>query len=357
MAFIARPTALNPPETPQIDSALLARYLAGECAPGEQVAVTRWLESDPAHRHQLDTMRQAFDLAGARSAPTFDVDEMRHALAVQVSRDQGAARAFTPRRRRWPVPVAVSFAAAALVFVAFWVSARRPPAVEPVWREVVTQHSQRADVYLSDGTRVQLAPETRLRFASPMPDTARDVYLDGRALFTVTHDSLRPFRVRTSAGVAEDLGTRFDVRHYAGDTLLHVVVAEGLVALGQSAGTRDRPILRAGDRGTLAPSGLVEVRHGVDVSREIGWAAGRLSFEAIPLRDAIRELRRYYDREFVIADSALGSLRLTASFANEPASEVTRVIALTLELHYDVRGKTVTFSRRVPKRRVPHQDD
>jgi transmembrane sensor len=238
---------------------------------------------------------------------------------------------------------AAALGAAAAVFV--FMSHRSASSAKlnlPDWRDVATTQAQRADVYLSDGTHVLLAPESRLRFTSPFSDTARDVLLDGRALFEVKHDSIRPFRVRTAGGITEDLGTRFDVRQYAGDSLLRVVVAEGRVAMSREHTSR-RVKLGPGDLGTVGASGHIAITHGVDVEREISWSSGHLAFEGVPLRDATRELRRYYNMDFVLADSAVGARRLTALFANEAPSEVARVIALSLELRYQMRGTTVTF--------------
>lgn len=335
----------------RMNDATLARFLSGEASPQEQVEVRRWLGSHPDRQRELERLETAWRLSAARSAPEFDIEAMRHRLRSRASdpRHSMPGYAFAPRRA-WPIPMAVAgVVAAGAAFLFMAARAQRPErSLAPVvleWREVTTDRSQRADVYLSDGTRVLLAPESRLRFTSPLADSVRDVVLEGHALFDVKHDSLRPFRVRTTGGVAEDLGTRFDVKQYAGDTVLKVVVAEGLVALS-GTDRNGQVTLRPGDLGTLGPSGRVAVRHGVDVAREIAWATGRLSFEAVPLRDAIRELRRYYELEFVIASSEAGARRLTASFSSEPPSEVVRVISLSLDLNYRIRGKTVVFTPR-----------
>jgi transmembrane sensor len=326
------------------DDAALAAYLSGECSPEEQLAIRRWLESDPANERELNRLRDVWQLASARSAPAFDIEGMRHNLAVKTGGARHAARPFKSHNP-WKIPtIAVVSAAAAAVFFFVAVRSRQPANLGSAqWREVATTQAQRADVYLSDGTHVLLAPESRLRFTSPLSDTARDVQLEGHALFEVEHDSQRPFRVRTTGGVIEDLGTRFDVRHYAGDSLLRVTVAEGRVAMS-SAQTKTPVQLGAGDLGMLATSGQLDVRHHVDVARAIGWSNGRLSFDAVPLRDALRELRRYYAADFVLTDSTVGGRRLTASFADEPLSEVASVIAVSLDLKHHIRGKTVTFA-------------
>jgi ferric-dicitrate binding protein FerR (iron transport regulator) len=67
----------------------------------------------------------------------------------------------------------------------------------------------------------------------------RTLELEGEAVFTVAHESTRPFAVRTSRAVATDLGTCFVVRAYLDDPNTDVVVAEGQVAVtagGQADG-------------------------------------------------------------------------------------------------------------------------
>jgi transmembrane sensor len=334
------------------DDATLARYLSGECSPEKQLAIRRWLENDSANERQLNRIRDAWQLASARTAPAFDIEGMRHNLAVKTGGVRRKSRSFKRAQSIWRIPTAAAAALVAAAAVFFFVSVKSGRSAHSGfadWREITTTQAQRADVYLSDGTHVLLAPESRLRFMSPLSDTGRDVMLDGHALFEVKHDSSRPFRVRTAGGVVEDLGTHFDVRQYAGDSLLRVVVAEGRVAM---SGTHldNRVHLEAGDLGILGSSGKVDVRRGVDVAREIGWSSGHLSFEAVPLRDVIRELRRYYAMEFVLADSAAGARRFTGSLADETPSEVASVIALSLDLKHQMRGKTVTFALRERQR-------
>jgi ferric-dicitrate binding protein FerR (iron transport regulator) len=89
----------------------------------------------------------------------------------------------------------------------------------------------RPSLRLSDGTLVSLAPGTTLRTPSNYGTRDRIVEPEGEAVFTVTHDVSRPFAMRAPRVVATDLGTRFAVRAFAGDSTTDVVVAEGVVAV------------------------------------------------------------------------------------------------------------------------------
>ena len=65
---------------------------------------------------------------------------------------------------------------------------------------------------LSDGTQVAINAESKLRYPIRFDSISRNVYVSGEAYFKVAHDASRPFRVHTSKGVIELLGTEFNVR-------------------------------------------------------------------------------------------------------------------------------------------------
>ena len=105
--------------------------------------------------------------------------------------------------------------------------------------EYSTPRARRADFLLKDGTHVLLSVDSRLRVPADYGVSDRRVYLEGEAYFEVKHDSAARFLVHTDHAVTEDLGTRFDVRAYRGDSVMRVVVAEGRVAVrGNGGGSR-----------------------------------------------------------------------------------------------------------------------
>jgi transmembrane sensor len=183
-----------------------------------------------------------------------------------------------------------------------------------------------------------LAPKSRVRYATDYGRAHRDVYLDGEAYFQVSPDSQRPLRVHTASSVTEDLGTAFVVAAYADQRAIEVVVAEGRVALWQGSEPSARPalVLEARDLGRLDPNGVAVLQRGVDIGRRLAWTTGgALGFDGEPLSDVVAALERWYDVEIHLADSALGSRRLTATFTNEPIDLVLQRTALTLGLRVE----------------------
>jgi transmembrane sensor len=328
-----------------IDSAILARYLHGECGPDETAAVERWIAADPAHAATVADLRAAFNQVTD--------DALWRSIAAEIERP--APRVASPtvgrihpappapklwtaeRRGLWP---AIRAVAAVLVLAAGAVVTYRSGVLTPPqqFREFASAPASRVTVTLRDGTQIVLGPSTRLRVPGDFGAAARDVELDGEASFAVVHDADHPFAVRTSRAVVRDVGTTFSVRAYVGDAEQRVVVSEGQVALGAvTLGARDLAAVNA--------AGLVTVRHGVDVSRYAAWTQGQLVFEDTPLREVTAELGRTYDLDVTLADSTLGKELVTASFTDQSVDEVLRVVTHVVGATYRRTGRTVVIRR------------
>jgi transmembrane sensor len=220
-------------------------------------------------------------------------------------------------------------------------------------REIVTRRGERAVLDLPDGSRVVIAPESRLRIPSTYRLAAgpRDVYLDrGDAVFTVEHDAARPFRVTTAYGVAEDLGTEFLVTADTATPAMQVVVVAGEVGLSRptvSRGSRRRqPLitLGAGELGRIDATGNATVSVNVQTTSYVAWASGTLVFDRTRLDEAIRTLGRWYDLDIRLADSALASRRVTATIRHQSAPRVLEAMAMSLDLRLTQQGATFILS-------------
>lgn len=332
----------------------LARYFAGECSRIELRRFEQWLAEQPARQELVDQLRAAWRAFGEmpQESQPFDTQaawaKVSDGIGHQVRSSQAPVLRLTVNRQTAASRTVRRAAVAATLLLAFgtgsWAVLRErvaDPAVASQMREVATRPGQRAEVYLSDGTRVTLGAASRLRFSAPLGKTSRDIYLEGEAIFEVIHDPKWPFFVRTAHAVTEDLGTRFGMRAYAADSMVTVAVTEGKVALG-----RDRQpgaVLGPGDLGRLTASGRLETRRGVPLDEYLGWADGRLVFTDTPLSDVLPQIARWHDIDVRVRGLSADTLFLTATFTTESADELLRYIALTLDVGYERRGRIVTL--------------
>ena len=319
--------------------ASILRYLTADCSAEEGAAIEARLSSDPAFAKEVELVRQVWQLteSASTSRPVerawadlrARLHEQSHKAPTSESRARFAPGLSQPGR----ISRVAALAAAVIVVAGAGLVARHADrtrssaaAVSPAIREYATARGERADLRLSDGTRVMLGAASVLRVPAAFTNGSREVTLDGTAYFDVAHDSLRPFRVRTAHGVAEDLGTSFVVTAYPETRGMRVAVESGIVALSRSLASHDRLLLKPGDLGRVDTGGAVRGESG-DVAAALARTKGQLVFRAKPLADAVLELERWYDIEIRLVTPALGRVPLSATIRDEGPLETIRFIA------------------------------
>jgi transmembrane sensor len=228
-----------------------------------------------------------------------------------------------PRVQEWlassPAPRArshVRWAAAAAVLLTIGIVSTiaylqlRPPHYE-------TAIGEQRDVLLPDGSRITLNTDTAVTVH--YTDAARRIDLErGEAVFSVKHDTKRPFDVTAGETLTRALGTEFNVDMRR--DRISVSVIEGVVrvsAIGD-AGTNEPPGVAALTKGRTA-----EMRRGdgriaetaADLNRIHAWRARRLEFSDTPLPDALAEFNRYSTAHVVIGTPELQSVRVSGVFS------------------------------------------
>jgi transmembrane sensor len=336
----------------ELSDALLARYLAGECSADETREIERWADEAPAHRARLDELRRIW--SARRPIQFGDTQE----IWSNVQRTMRAGRRrplrlvgdrVLKREYRWWNTHIAAIAAAVLMIATsaaiLHIAARASNAPESVaMREYATTRGQRATITLLDGTRVELGVDSRLQVAS-FESGRREVRLSGEAVFSVVHDSARPFLVRAGNGVTQDLGTEFAVRAYPADSQVTVVVVSGRVALREDAdSTRAPAVLDAGQLGRLDRDGRTHVTRGIDPSLYLAWTKGQLVFRDAKLGDVATQLERWFDVEIRVSDPSLAARRVTATVNVQSLDDVLAAVTFPLGIRFTRTGRVIELA-------------
>jgi transmembrane sensor len=341
-------------QLPDDDFDRLARHLAGESSPSERVETEQWIAADPARRAATEELAEAWRVAGG--AHRVDVEMGWQRLSGRLASTPESAKLLQFRQRRswWRdnarlVPLAAAallVAGAAILWPVTRRSAHRSAADTGEMLTFNTATGQRRNVDLSDGTHVSLGVASELRVLAGYGKGAREVALTGEATFTVTHDRARPFRVHAGRAVIEDLGTEFAIRSYGSDAVVRVAVVSGSVSVRRGSSQTVGATLARADVAVVADTGEVSVARGQDVGPYLAFARGRLVFDRTPLTEVAAELQRWYGVDVRLRDASLGALHYTntGGFENESLDEVLRVIAASLNLRYEQRGRLVEFT-------------
>ena len=354
-----------PPPDDSADWEAIARYFAGESTPDEANAVRQGLEAHPSEAAALNALSATTARLPSATPPGLDVEaalrrvaERRDAANVLSIDGRRTASRTGPRTtmpaRRWQ-PFALPAAAAAVLLIGgglWWHSAQtrgytNGPASAATF---ATAAGKRDSVRLADGTRVLLAPESRLTVAAGYGTTVREVELTGEAYFDVHHDAARPFLVRAGGAAIRDIGTTFTVRATGRDSV-RVAVTSGSVSLGAiDAMPNAGVVLQPGDAATYAPGQQTVVQRGGAAEPDTAWTSGRLVFREAPVSAVRTELRRWYGIDLVI-DSSFASRHLSMTLEGETPDQVLQVIALSLGATVERRGGTAIITPAAPRPR------
>lgn len=153
---------------------------------------------------------------------------------------------------------------------------------------------------LSDGTRVMLNSDSRLKFPQSFSGDTREVYLEGEGFFQVAKDTAKPFIVHCEEYAVRVLGTTFNISAYRNDEVSMTTLVEGRVNIecGNTV-----VALTPGLMATVADS-KVTTRE-VNVDSYISWTKDQFSFSEERLEDLLKKISRWYDVEFLFDDDEI----------------------------------------------------
>jgi transmembrane sensor len=252
-----------------------------------------------------------------------------------------------PAIRVWQIAALVLFAAGVAVFQNFWNRAPIPPAAPTL---IATTVGQRAETRLPDGTRVILAPATKLTVSPDFATGKRELTLEGEAYFDVAPDPARPFTVKSAYAVVQDLGTAFAVRSYSDDPETRVSVRTGRVRVSAeaAAGSQPQPAvdLVAGDGAHVDAHTRVIRRTTGDTANALAWLNGDLVFEHAKVSEVVAELGRWYDLEIhVLGASVLGQHLSFRLASGATASDAIATLASLTATRFHRDGRVVTLKK------------
>lgn len=197
---------------------------------------------------------------------------------------------------------------------------------------------------LSDGTKVFLNSETKLRYPVAFADNAtRKVeLLYGEAYFEVTPSSEHNgnhFMVISRNQEIDVIGTEFNVKSYKEEFLIKTTLVEGQVRVGNKI---ESLVLKPNEQSQFdLKTNKIKVSQ-IDVYNEISWKRGVFSFKNTSLKQIMKVLSRWYDVDFEYQDDAKSETKFNGSFRKKQRiQEILSIIEKTNEATFNINGKKI----------------
>ena len=314
---------------------------------GERQAFTAWIQASPENYRVFLHVAQQWDR----------MDSLSRLADLFPEFPESGSRS-SKRQPPWKLVSAAAVALAILVTVIVagpW-AARVPqdlsqPLLSGLPPENLFQTSigEQSSVTLPDGSVLTLNTNSLVR--AEFTSGIRAVYLQkGEVFVQVAPDESRPFRVYAEDNFIEAVGTEFSVE-ITGDQLVELIVSEGKVLVSamppeyessqtraQASSGNENLAVEAGEQARLGgDSKTVETIDPEDIAVKLSWRGGNLVFRGERLADAISEIERYTQVEFVILDDELKSVRVAGLFK---AGDVQGLL-VTLRENFNISSEQI----------------
>jgi transmembrane sensor len=182
-------------------------------------------------------------------------------------------------------------------------------------------------VQLADGSSVRLDTGSHMRVR--YDGNRRLITLDqGQALFTVAHDTIRPFVVDAGAAQVRAVGTVFDVRREAGGEVRVTLVSGAVDVTGGEGREAERMV--AGHQARVTASAVRTMA--IDTASATSWVEGRVVFRDTPLRQAVFEVNRYLTDKIELDAPALENESVNGVFRTGDRDAFVSAAAAALDL-------------------------
>jgi transmembrane sensor len=205
----------------------IKRFFEGKCDARDVAIVQAWLKENPAKLKEY---------MGAEEWEDF---QPGHVLSPDISgklwnniNKKPASPAVHHSYFRWMAAAASVLLVAGLSWL--FILQKQKASITGAGTVAITKNifnntPQKMTLALSDGSTVELLPNSTLSYPENFNAAKRDVILNGEANFNIAKDAARPFAVHSNSVLITVLGTRFTVNSYEANNAAKVILHEGSV--------------------------------------------------------------------------------------------------------------------------------
>jgi transmembrane sensor len=221
---------------------------------------------------------------------------------------------------------------------------------EVSYHTVHTPKGGQFKIVLPDGTRVWLNSASTLQFPTRFDSGARKVKLTGEGYFEVekwqggaTQSQSRFIIDVGGRETVEVLGTHLNIKAYEEESVIQTTLLEGSVKLSKT-GTHHTQLLKPGQQSVYNSDTGYLVDSDIDVEKSVSWKNGVFSFERADIKSIMRQIERWYDVT-VVYEGDIPTRLFNGGISKYSDLEDLLVILEANDIHFDVKGRTITVKR------------
>jgi len=215
--------------------------------------------------------------------------------------------------------------------------------VDAIWQEINNSSASIREVQLPDLSVVSLYPSSSIKFNRKFNGKFRDVYLDGKAKFKVSHNRKRPFSVFAGDLKTTALGTSFTINTNAPQKRVSVKLHTGKIVVKNT--NYPQPPTYISTVGSVLiynPETRIAAVNKINrplksVQQELIRKGNSIEVRNIPLGKVMELLKENYHVQVQVRDADIDQISYTGTvnIEKETVEQVLQVICLINNLTFD----------------------
>lgn len=261
-----------------------------------------WLGASDKNRQEYEEIKSIYDEREAH----VDLNDGWARLSLKMAKQDAARRKV--KRLKWIAGIAATLC---LMLIAGIVLLRH--SVAPATSVTYVTGNSSSQLDLPDGSKVRLAPNSRLVYATDYGKQARHVTLQGEAYFAVKKDAKHPFSVSSESQTIIVTGTQFNVCSYPNEKEFTTTLKEGSIRFESKAFNKSID-LRPGEQIRFNyVDGSITVCP-ASFETELAWLENKHVFKDAPLSEILTKMGHVYNCEFTCEDLNINQMSYTGTF-------------------------------------------
>ena len=309
----------------------ILNYVNGESSDEETQQVINWANEQTEHRYlltYLERRKQQLE----KPLKQNDIDEQWLHLLDRIFELPKSNNRKGFQRSYWLTGVAASLL---LCFFGWLYVQNTKYQVDNTVQTLKSAQNVGGHLILPDGTRVFMAPNSKISYSHAFGTAKREIQLTGEAFFDVKHDTHKPFTIRTDSHLAVTvLGTSFNV-YARPEANTEVKVATGLVGITANNQTH---YVKAGQQLIYQLNNHQVIIKEVDAQDASSLQNQTLFFKDDNADEIAEKLQRWYNIKIEVKASARKHARFSGEMKDTGIDNLLHGLGYATGLHYSYKN-------------------
>ena len=221
---------------------------------------------------------------------------------------------------------------------------KSPTEEKETLNQIVVPYGKRSTLILSDGTEVTINSGSRVIYPVAFNKKKREIYIEGEAYLSVSHNPDWPFYVETDHLEVRVLGTEFNIKSYQNEPQTSVVLVQGSVQAFAETGKvlmKESELLSVSNQ-----TGETKIEK-VNVIEHISWKDGWLNCNNESIGSIATKLSRYYNVDIQTKGEEVNKMEITGKLdLKTDVAKVLEVMSFIAPVKYEITDGKIILSAK-----------